>query len=74
LNILYEKNVTGTTTTITKHFYSGGLQVAKMVGSTTYYPHQDALGITRVETTSAVSVKCSSNCVPYGKNYAISGR
>jgi YD repeat-containing protein len=36
LNIIYEKNVTGSTTTITKHFFAGSLQVAKMVGTGTY--------------------------------------
>jgi RHS repeat-associated protein len=74
LNILYEKNVTGSTTTITKHFYAGGLQVAKMVGTAVYYLHQDALGNTRLETTSTVTVKFSSNYVPYGKNYGMSGK
>ena len=46
LNILYEKNTTSGVTT--KHFYANGLQVAKMVGVTTYYLHQDALGSTRL--------------------------
>ena len=74
LNILYEKNVTGSTTTVTKHFYAGGLQVAKMVGTTVYYLHQDALGSTRLVATSTVTIKFSSNYVPYGNNYAISGK
>jgi hypothetical protein len=43
LNILYEKNVTGSTTTVTKHFYADGLQVAKMMGTGTYYLHEDAI-------------------------------
>ena len=51
LNILYEKNVTGSTTTVTKHFYADGLQVAKMVGSTVYYLHEDALGSVRLVAT-----------------------
>ena len=74
LNVLYEKNVTGGTTTVTKHFYAGGLQVAKMVGSSVYYLHEDTLGSTRLETTSTVTVKFSSNYVPYGNNYAVSGK
>ena len=74
LNILYEKNVTGSTSAITKHFYADGLQVAKMVGPTVYYLHEDALGNTRLETTSTVSVKFSSNYVPYGKNYGVTGK
>jgi RHS repeat-associated protein len=62
------------TVTITKHFYAGGLQVAKMVGSGVYYLHQDALGSTRLETTASVTIKFSSNYVPYGPNYAVSGK
>ena len=74
LNILYEKNVTGSTTTVTKRFYAGGLQVAKMVGSTTvYYLHQDALGNTRLETTSTVTIKFKSDYVPYGTAYQPTG-
>ena len=74
LNMLYEKNVTGSTTTITKHFYADGLQVAKMVGSGVYYLHEDALGSVRLETTTTVTVKFSSNYVPYGSNYAMTGK
>jgi len=74
LNILYDKNVTGSTTTVTKHFYAAGLQVAKMVASSVYYLHQDALGSTRLETTSTVVTKFKSNYVPYGNNYAMTGK
>lgn len=74
LNILYEKNVTGSTTTVTKHFYAGGLQVAKLVGTSAYYLHQDALGSTRVVATASVSIKFSSNYVPYGNNYGVTGK
>ena len=73
LNILYEKNVTGSTTTVTKHFYAGGVQVAKMVGSSVYYLHQDALGNTRLETTSTVAIKFKSDYVPYGTAYQPTG-
>ena len=45
-----------------------------MVGSTTYYLHEDALGSTRLETTSTVTIKFSSNYIPYGSNYAVSGK
>lgn len=49
--------------------------VAKMVGTgTPIYLHQEALGSTRLETTSTVTVKFSSNYAPYGSNYAISGK
>jgi RHS repeat-associated protein len=74
LNILYEKNVTGSTTTITKHFYAGSAQVAKMVGTTVYYLHEDALGSTRLVATASVTVTFSSNYVPYGQNYGVTGR
>ena len=75
LNILYEKNMmAGSHTTVTKRFYAGGLQVAEMVNSTVYYLHQDALGSTVLETTSGVTVKFSSNYVPYGQNYQVSGK
>jgi RHS repeat-associated protein len=39
-----------------------------------YYLHQDALGSTRLVATSTVTVKFSSNYVPYGNNYAVSGK
>ncbi|MDE1853769.1 MAG: RHS repeat protein [Thaumarchaeota archaeon] len=74
LNILYEKNVTSGTTTVTKRFYANGLQVAKMVGTGVYYLHQDALGSTRLVATATVTIKFSSNYVPYGQNYAVSGK
>jgi len=74
LNILYEKNVTGTHTTLTKHFYANGLQLAKMVNSTKYYLHEDALGSVRLVATATVTIKFSSNYVPYGSNYAMVGK
>ena len=42
LNVLYEKDLT--TGVVTKRFYANGLQVAKMVGSTTTYLHEDHIG------------------------------
>ena len=74
LNILYEKNVTGSTTTVTKHFYANGLQVAKMVASSVYYLHEDALGSVRLVATTSVTITFSSNYVPYGSNYAMVGK
>ena len=61
-------------TTVTKHFYADGLQVARMVGSGVYYLHEDALGSVRLETTTTVTVKFSSNYVPYGSNYQMTGK
>jgi RHS repeat-associated protein len=46
----------------------------RIVGSGVYYLHQDALGSTRLVTTTLVTVKFSSDYVPYGPNYAVSGR
>jgi len=69
----YEKNVTGSTTTVTKHFYANGLQLAKMVASSVYYLHEDALGSVRLVATATVTIKFSSNYVPYGSNYAMVG-
>jgi hypothetical protein len=74
LNILYEKSVTGSTTTVTKHFYAGGLQVAKMVGASVYYLHQDPLGSTRLVMSSSIIAIFSSNYIPYGIKYATIGR
>lgn len=45
-----------------------------MVGSTTFYLHEDALGSTRLETTSTVTIKFSSDYVPYGSDYGVSGK
>ena len=45
-----------------------------MVGTGTYYLHADALGSIRLETTITVTVRFSSNYVPNGKNYAVSGK
>ena len=73
LIVLYDKNVTWSTTTVTKHFYAGGVQVAKMVGTAVYYLHQEALGNTRLETTSTVTIKFKSDYVPYGTAYQPTG-
>ena len=74
LNILYEKNVTGGVATVTKHFYADGLQVAKMVGTSVYYLHEDALGSVRLVATASASIKFSSDYVPYGSNYQMTGK
>jgi len=71
LSVLYDKNATSGVTTVTKHFYAAGLQVAKMVGAGVYYLHQDALGNTRLVTTASVTITFSSNYVPYGNNYNV---
>ena len=45
-----------------------------MVSSTTYYIHEGALGSTRPETTTTVQVKFNSDHIPYGSNFAMTGR
>ncbi len=71
--ILYLKDVTAGTAT--KLFYANGIQVAKMVGSTVYYLHQDGLGSTRLVMTSLTppTVSFSSDYQPYGPNYGAVG-
>jgi RHS repeat-associated protein len=45
-----------------------------MFGPGCTYLHEDALGSTRLVVTSTLTVTFSSNYVPYGPNYAISGK
>jgi len=66
LNALFEKDLT--TGVITKRFYANGLQVAKMVGSTTTYLHEDHLGSIRFVSSSTGSQVFSSNYVPCGRS------
>ena len=44
-----------------------------MVGTAVYYLHQEALGNTRLETTSTVTIKFKSDYVPYGTAYQPTG-
>ena len=39
-----------------------------------YYLHEDALGSVRLEATASVTIKFSSNYMPYGSNYAMTGK
>jgi len=71
LNVLYEKDLTSGV--VTKRFYANGLQVAKMVGSTTTYLHEDHIGSIRFVSSSTGSQVFSSNYVPYGPQYGASG-
>jgi RHS repeat-associated protein len=70
-NLLYDKDLNSIT--ITKHFYAGDLRVAKIVGASTYYFHQDHLGSTRLVTTSTASDNFSSNYQPFGPQHAPTG-
>ena len=53
--------------------YANGLQVAKMVGSTTTCLHEDYLGSIRFVSSSTGSQVFSGNYVPYGPQYGASG-
>src|SRR3989442_5123698 len=71
LNVLLEKDLN--TGVVTKRFYANGLQVAKMVGSTLSYLHQDHLGSIRFVSSSTGAQVFSSNYMPYGPQYGSSG-
>ena len=45
-----------------------------MVASSVYYMHEDALGSVRLVATATVTIKFSSNYLPYGSNYAMVGK
>ncbi|MGI0092429.1 MAG: RHS repeat-associated core domain-containing protein [Nitrososphaerales archaeon] len=73
LNMIYSKTHQGLQNSITDDIYANGLHVAKILGSSTYYYQLDALGSTRLVTTSTASNHFSSNYEPFGLNYAKSG-
>ena len=54
-------------------FYANGLLISEISGASTYYYQEDALGSTRLVTTSSASVVFSSNYLPFGSSYAQSG-
>jgi RHS repeat-associated protein len=74
LVIIYQTNVTSTSTTTEKLFYGDGLLLAKTVNYTAYYIHDDALGSVRMEATSAVDVVFSSDYQPFGPGWSTTGR
>src|SRR3989442_10130872 len=71
LNVLFEKDLN--TGVVTKRFYANGLQVAKMVGSTVSYLHEDRLGSIRFVSSSTGAQAFSSNYVPFGPQYSVTG-
>ena len=71
VNVLYQKNLTSGVAT--KSFHAGDIQVAQMVGETTYYLHQDALGSTVLTMGPSLAVSFDSQYIPYGMNYAMTG-
>src|SRR2546422_842758 len=70
LNVLFEKDLN--TEVVTKRFYANGLQLAKMVGSTVSYLHEDHLGSIRFVSSSTGTQVFSSNYLPYGPQYGSS--
>ncbi|MHB8702455.1 MAG: RHS repeat-associated core domain-containing protein [Nitrososphaerales archaeon] len=70
-NIIYEKNLTSGV--VTDHFYANAMQVGKISGSSLYYYQQDNLGSTRLVTNSLGSTIFSSDYLPFGLNYGLSG-
>ncbi len=74
--MLYLKNVVGTSTTKTVYLYAGPILVAIVTGTTTSYFHEDHLGDTRLVTQSGrngASVVFSTNYEPFGVQYGGSG-
>ncbi len=71
LNVLFEKDLN--TGVVTMRFYANGLQVAKMVGSTVWYLHQDHLGSIRFVSSSAGAGMFRTNYFPYGPQYGTTG-
>ncbi|MDE1852572.1 MAG: RHS repeat protein [Thaumarchaeota archaeon] len=74
VDLLFERNLTAWTAT--DHVYGDGMQLAKVVGGTTTYFHEDRLGSNRAETSAAkgkVTTQFSSDYQPYGQNYGATG-
>src|SRR3989442_13423827 len=71
LNVLFEKDLN--TGVVTKRFYANGLQVAKMVGNTVSYLHEDHLGSIRFVSSSTGTKGFSGSYVPYGPQNGASG-
>jgi RHS repeat-associated protein len=69
-DVLFEKNLTSST--VTKNCYANGLLLGEVVGSTSYYLLDDALGSIRDVTTATAGSVFSSNYKPYGPNYGLS--
>ena len=74
VSVLYETNATGPSTTTTKRFYAGGLQLAETVNSSVRYLHEDALGSVRLVTSPSMVTIFSSNFLPFGERFGWAGR
>jgi len=72
-DVLYQKNVTGSSTTVTKNIYVGELQVASLVGAGAFYFHSDQVGSTRLVKSSSLSTVFSSDYTPFGTTSGASG-
>lgn len=71
LKIIYEKNLTSGL--VTDLYYGDNVQLAKTVGSLSYYFLKDRLASTRVEVDSSGRTVFSSNYEPFGMQYGSSG-
>jgi len=63
---LYERKVSGTTTTVTKYYYADGRRIAMRAGSTLYFLATDHLGGTAVVMDSAGSLVNRVRYYPFG--------
>ena len=71
VDVLYQRNATSGA--VTKSFYAGDIQVAKMVGGSTYYLHQDALGSTVLTMANTVAPSFKAEYAPYGPSLGVTG-
>ena len=73
VNVLYERQVVGRTTTINDYVYGQGL-IEKLSGAANFYYHQDHLGNTRLVTKDSNGrTDFSSNYQPFGLQTGASG-
>ncbi|MDG6906751.1 MAG: RHS repeat-associated core domain-containing protein, partial [Nitrososphaerota archaeon] len=72
LNVLYSKTKQRLSTSTTDDVYANGMHIAKLVGSSLYFYVSDALGSTRLVTSSSGLV-FSSDYLPYGPVFGQNG-
>jgi RHS repeat-associated protein len=56
-----------------RHMYASGMRIAKVVGSTTYCYHTDALGSTWRMTDAAKATVFSTSYEPFGRSWGTTG-
>ena len=72
VNVLYSKTKKLLSTSTTGDVYANGMHIAKLVGSSLYFYVSDALGSTRL-VTSTSGLVFSSNYLPYGPTFGQNG-